>query len=368
MKHYFIKYKTNTKKKRQWLLLLLLLCFAVLTKGQNPAKAAENLYDEGKIEKIPAITRKKIEREDYREQERATKRLTILSYIYNDDSHKADSAMLELLQFEKEYKLMKEDSATEFQYLYETYRTSPVYSAGLIGGFNCSQVSISNAFGVNNVNKNKGKYTSEGLGFQVGLSFSVYLDFILQGLQAYADVVFQKNQFKYTNKLYDFSRLEITETQTWINPSFSLSYSINLGKQKSYFDAGKFKRIKPFVLAGITPSFLLTDYCKPFREYDGFRDIKSAKIGLEKLRNRVNFAVHAGVGVKVKFPMSYLFFDVRYYKGFFNQVNRKNRYSIPELIYNYYYIDNDFKLNNFSFRLGYRYLIYRPKKKKYSNK
>jgi Neuraminidase (sialidase) len=72
----------------------------------------------------------------------------------------------------------------------------------------------------------------------------------------------------------------------------------------------------------------------------------------------------AGIKVKDVIGRGYIFFNIRYSYGLNNIVNSKNRYSNPVLMYNYLYIDNNYKINSFQYSIGYSYPLYKPKLKK----
>ena len=52
-----------------------------------------------------------------------------------------------------------------------------------------------------------------------------------------------------------------------------------------------------------------------------------------------------------------LFLQALYMKSFVNVVESDSRYEESDLLFNYYYQDDDFKLNNFSIELGYSYIL-----------
>ena len=74
----------------------------------------------------------------------------------------------------------------------------------------------------------------------------------------------------------------------------------------------------------------------------------------------------AGAGINYKVKKGNVFLDLRYNYGFQNIVKTEQRYQNDlnnDLLYRYYYLDDDFKLNNFAFTIGYAYNIYKPVKK-----
>ena len=87
-------------------------------------------------------------------------------------------------------------------------------------------------------------------------------------------------------------------------------------------------------------------------------------VQLKEQRNNINFFLTGGLGLKYKMPMAFLFLDLRYNYGLTNSVDEATRYANKELTYKYYYVDDNFFVNNAIVSIGYERLFYKPKKKK----
>lgn len=350
-----------------FIVISFLLSVLVFDSEAQPwLKKAEDMYDDGQVEKIPDITKRKVKKDIARDQELQARRLTILSHIYNDQWRAADSSMLSFLEFENEYQLLREDSATEFQYLYNSYRTTPVFALGVVGGGNFTYVRPTNIYGTYNLNNSKGDYSPKSVNFQFGFQFTLYLDFIIDGLSAAIELQYFRNKYQYSNQLFDFTKLNIEETQSWLRVPLYFSYALGFKKKNLYYSSNLWSKIRPFAIAGISPAMMINSNCQAIRTYtdDSHNDIKGSDISLKELRSRINLWGMVGAGVKYKVKMGYVFCDLRFYYGIFNHVAKDNRYSNNELIYNYYYIDNDFKTNFALISFGYKRLIYIPRKLK----
>ena len=70
-------------------------------------------------------------------------------------------------------------------------------------------------------------------------------------------------------------------------------------------------------------------------------------------RNNTDFGLLGGIGLNWKFdPAWQLFVEFRYTYGLTNIVNDGNRYSDQNLIFNYFYLDDDLKISNGLFTIG----------------
>src|SRR5690606_1268010 len=83
----------------------------------------------------------------------------------------------------------------------------------------------------------------------------------------------------------------------------------------------------------------------------------------ESLRNMFNVSVVAGLGAKFRLGRNFLIVEARYNRFLLNSVNKTNRYSNPELVYQFAYVDNDYRMDNFSLSVGFEKSFYKPRKK-----
>ncbi|MCK5170420.1 MAG: hypothetical protein KAQ75_11125, partial [Bacteroidales bacterium] len=113
-----------------YLSVIFLLLFSSIALAQQTDCAfkleeAENLYETGILDSIPAMLRScVIEGFDDDELIRAYK-LLILTYLFEDYQEMAEFTMLKFLKKFPEYELKAIDQV-EFKYLYNSYQTVPV--------------------------------------------------------------------------------------------------------------------------------------------------------------------------------------------------------------------------------------------------
>jgi len=72
-----------------------------------------------------------------------------------------------------------------------------------------------------------------------------------------------------------------------------------------------------------------------------------------KRKSAWNFGVIYGAALQYNRPKGSIVLNCTYFNGANNIVNTENRYSNPQLMHEFYYIDDDLRLNNLSIGLGY---------------
>ncbi|HBS88364.1 MAG: hypothetical protein A2W91_17395 [Bacteroidetes bacterium GWF2_38_335] len=340
--------------KKLLIIAFLFIGFAgALHSQQNCAvilKEAEKMFDNGVIENVPALLDECLKNGFSKDEKIRAYRLIIISYLFDDKKDKAEEYMLKMLKLEPEYEINQSVDPSEFISLLDKYRTLPVYSLGVFGGVNYSAIRVTQIYGVNNVSNTAYEYNSSGMGYQFGIRVNRY---IYKGFEASAEFGLAQSNYEYIDSLYDYAVVSFDEKQTRIDIPISFTWQLEL------------KKIKPFVRVGFNNSLMLNAFGTSVRRYtdNSHRDITGSDIGLDEFRSKYNASVIGAIGAKYKIKRGHLFLELRYMYGLMNQVNENNRYSSPELIYKYYYIDDDFTLNNYMLSFGYMYSFYKPKKK-----
>ena len=101
------------------------------------------------------------------------------------------------------------------------------------------------------------------------------------------------------------------------------------------------------------------------REYSdaAFAPEPETKVNTSDQSSLLNISVMANAGVRYKIGLTgKLIFDVRLGMGMMNQSRVNNRYENSQLLFQYYFLPDDFLLHNLSFNIGYSQLLYKPKK------
>jgi hypothetical protein len=361
--------------KKQACLFLFLIC--VLSPGifgQNLdeiLKEAGQNFDKGEFGMV--IRQLNPYRNTPNRSDRARVHLLLAeTYLTTGRYDAADSSMRTILRATPGIE-MDPDNPDMLQ-LYNSFRTEPVLFLSLGGGPNITRAYPYANYGIGNTSEQSGVYTDFTYGFQVGAGISVAL---ARNLELGVELYYFNKKYLFRDSLLTnalsspapFS-LEFTEIQSWIDVPVMFTYT--------YRPKSRNRGIFPFVSAGLTYNYLFGATLKglqrsarggdalepftPIADDDRF-DLMPAE-GLP-LRRRHNFSATVGAGAKLRIGATkYLALGFRYNVGFRNLVETQNRYSNPDLIYRFGYIDNDFRIDNLSATLSFIAPVYFPKKKK----
>jgi len=315
-------------------------------------KKAQSYYVDGELERIPVLLKSCMESGFYRQEKIEAYKLLISTYLFQDMDNKADSIMLKLLQYEPEV-TMNRNEDIEFIKLFETYQTQPSFSLGLTAGMNAPMIQFINTYTTSGYGSLSNIRSSPLPGAEFGLNFGHSL-----GRELYLKYGANFRKLSYTNVLdLDDSTFTTFEEST-LSVDFPISFSISLKTKKNVF--------KPYFKLGLTPTLLFMDdaYVQKQLESQNIEDISGPKIDMLNERRMFNLISSVSLGVKYKIPRAFISFEVQFNRSLMNQWSGNPRYSVGLLTYNYQYVDQDFRINFFSFSLGYDYLLYKSKKKK----
>lgn len=314
----------------------------------NKLKEAESNYENGLIEEIPEMLKPCMKNGFTKEEKIRGYKLIIKSHLFNQDMSNAAQAMLDFLRDYPEYLPETTTDGLDFIKLHNRFETLPYLTMSVFAGANTSSVSVIQPYTLDD--NEQQSYTYGTPGFQLGLQFSrpfyQYFDISL-------GVELQRHTFQYTGKSFGFSKLTLQERQTKLTiPALgTFIYPI--------------KKWHPFIALGFNISYLMSDQATPTRIYtdNSNDDITGTDIDMLIHRQKIIPNLVAELGVRYKIPEGYFFFKTAYQLGLMNQTNTNARYDNPELMYIYYYLDDDFKINNLSFSIGYTRMLYKPKPK-----
>jgi len=340
-------------------ILILLLVVAVSGQQQDcvfKLQEAEKLYSDGLIENIPGLLNPCIRKGLAKEDKLQAYKIVILSYLFDDDQENAEKTMLEFLKFNPEYEISPTDPE-EFIYLFNSYSNNAIYSFGISGGLNLTNIFIREQWGNYDYNSSTDEYKAAGFGYQVRLNINRY---IADNLEFVFEIMLKQNKFENMVTIPDFNnnnfnQQTFSETQTRFEVPLSITYDFEYGK------------IKPYLRAGASIGYLINTFSKIQRSYidnSTNADLKSPDLNISDYRNKFNYWGVIGGGIKYRIPRGYIIFDVRYNIGLLNQTNINNRIiKDSEQTWKYHYMDDNFILNNGSVSVGYVYLLYKPERK-----
>lgn len=146
---------------------------------------------------------------------------------------------------------------------------------------------------------------------------------------------------------FDNWDLNMDEKLTYLNISIELKYSPKIDFP-----------IKPYIQFGGYAGYLVfesnnfSSNYKPSSESYSIENLSS----LDR-RNRFDVGLVGALGLNYKLGAGQVFVQASYFNSMRNAVDESTRYSNKQLVYTYYYLDDDFKLSNVAIGAGYSFFI-----------
>jgi len=337
--------------------LLLAIIYTIGAQENNNCalnlREAQDQYDAGIIQGIDSLISGCLENGFTREEKLQAYKLLINALIFDDNHQSAENYMLSFLRKFPEYKIAATDPS-EFVDLMEQFDNTPRSSIGLIVGGNMVNIRTIEPFSLYGTKDAEADYSFSGIGFNAGLVFNINLG---RFVEIALEPMYVQNSFEYTAQPYSFAAVKYTEKQDKIDLPVSCLIS---------FGTANFV---PYARLGAKASYLLSASSNSERGYinifEPVNDVTGSSVDILDQRLQYNFWAVVGGGIRYKIPGAFIFLDVRYNLGIQNQVNTDSRLNgNDDNTWLYFYRQDDFYLDDFSFSVGIAKTIYRPKRKK----
>ena len=348
---------------------ILLLAFFTLSAtfgySQNCVQnleAAQQRYDEGRIQDIEGLLKSCVRQNVFTKAEQAqAHRLLTLAYIYLEESTEAEYHMLELLKTYHEFEINPAIDPTEFINLHKRFRTKPLFNIGARYIVNFTQpmvTELNGSFDLSGDNADRGTYNTvfNFIGFGLNFEYPLSDHWVLYPELQYSSKSIEKitTQAGLTTDEPYFT-LTNFESQSWFSVPVSIKYLFNVSRAfKLYLNVGA---SFDYLVAASKPG----DNAQ--LEVFGAAPV-SFTIEKQNDHNRINFAVLGGGGATYKIGEGFLSLEARYSYGL-TQVSNPSQALIPSdgrQLGNMLIQDDGYSLNNIYVSLGYTANIYIPKK------
>lgn len=308
---------------------------------------AENLFNAGLVEQVPELLAACLESGFTKAEEHSAYQIIIRSYLYEDKINMAEATMLEFLKKNPEYKISPTDNA-DFVYLFNKYDVKPVIQLSGNIGTNYTFISViqENSTSGSPLSKDYGNETfSFAAGLEAKISFGKYFEFG-------AGIDYSQVTFSYKEPFLDFSETYYPETQ--------IRLDIPL---RGYYYPLSFSGLSPYVSLGAAASFNVSTVASVSANNTDVNNIiphTGPDENRTESRHFLEPLLIGGIGCKYKLPMSYIFIDISARLGTLNQYKE----GLPaNSEWFYYSTDDQFRINNLRFSLGYTYIFYKPGRK-----
>mgnify|MGYP000418554949 CR=1 FL=1 len=307
----------------------------------NNLDLAKKMYNQGRFDE--AVTLINTCSEIQTNQVSKWQGLHLLSqcYLGLNDFKKAKAAAEDMLEKNPLYKPSIIDDTKEFVNLLKGVRVVPRFSIGLstAAGININYPNVMNSYGITTDKKTYKNGKARQFGVFAGYGFS-------EKLSLNTGVMYIENNYSLNYKVQKFT-FSYSETMNYLQIPLFARYQI--------LSKGKFKA---FAQAGIYTGFLTkSKYNMERTSPDEFDNTKLKSIDITENRAKTVLGALTGLGVSYKWREGHVFADINYQYSFSNINKSENRLSNENLIYNYYYIDDDLRLNNLTLSLGYTFYL-----------
>lgn len=348
-------------------LLLVFLTSAMSAFAQDQCaislNEAEDKYDQGRLYEIPELIQSCINEGFTDEEKIRAYRLLTLTYLFLNYQGKAEESYLKLLKLSPEYQSNDELDPMEIINMHNKYTTKPIFylTFGKIG-VNFSHANVLLDYSISQSHNNSDKYSSiPGFQFGIGAEMVIYQNLHLSG-----ELFISRKSLHLTDTHWDFYSTNMDIVHTELEVPILLKYNFFKGK------------VNPFVSGGVSPGFLVGSTIQNIegiyrqKGEDGGADVvfpvqSRPKIGTHEMKNRFNYSILFGGGINYKIGLNYLVFEARYSVGMLNVTDVNNRWREDftagrDLKFPPGQVDDDFKINNLSFFIGYVRPLYKPRK------
>ncbi len=288
-------------------------------------------------------------------------KLLCLSYIYLEESVKADEAMLNLKRTDPYFVPNPQVDPAEFVALFNTFRKNPIYRIGVKLGGNFSRPNVIES--VSAVELGAGSGFKPLFGLQLGAAADLP---IFNKITLHGELLYLQHRYEIAEKVRAGTDIETgetltneftgIETQSWVSLPISIEYTYLNPNSKLH------KKFNPFVAAGFSIDYLLGAKISGERQREGEASIPESSINVE--REKINLSVMASTGIKIKIASGLFVADVRYLYGISKVSSSETAFKNQKLLWEYGYADPVFKMGAFAVNVSYVQDIFKPKKLK----
>lgn len=361
-------------------LAIFFICFGYAVYCQNCTQKlnqAEDDYEAGRLLGIPdQIYDCLILKQFSKEEEVRARKLLALVYIFTDQESQSEQAMINLLKAEPEHRLDPQVDPAELFFLYNQFRTAPIFRISFKAGLNTTNVVVIEDYATHNVLVHKNFYngaTTDGKDSYTVPTDSSNTDYDALSSRAYSlwgEITAQREVYKgvdvsagvqYRVSSYNLDsyinqvnlKSTVTNSQTYMRLPILGSYT--------FWSDDRDRNLLPYGFVGFSFDYLLKASASGSRS-GGTAFAREFDLINSDQVNRLNYSFTAGVGVKFRMKTHFLTVEGRYDTSRRNYINGAERYTNPDYTFDLAMVEPALSLDFLSISVGYTLSIYNPKK------
>jgi len=301
-------------------------------------KNADQAFEQGNFDVSVKLLKESLSKCNLTKLEKIqANKLLILSFLKIDNLEEAEKTANTIMKIDPNFKADKFKDDPKLSAIFEKFRPTPFFRAGFNAGINRTMVDVINTYSIVHADDKEGlsQYNSK-TGFQLGAS-AEYRTF--KNLWVNLGVQFRQSQYQHLLDSIEGSTVDFSERLTYFDIPLSLKYYIIE------------KKFSPYVQAGANFSFLTNALSTTIREES--QDL----VNRTDYRNANMLGFFGGAGLAYKLKGLQLYVDFKYFNFSENLNKEGTRYADLTNVFKYYYIDDDFRLNNWQINAGVNFNI-----------
>ena len=326
--------------------LIPLFCFMLFpalaqTDCNNYLDRASLMYREGRFTEAITVLKACAPADANEVNKWKVSRLLCQCYLGLNDIVAAKASAEDMLDKNPLYKPSLIEDSKEFVNLIKSVSVVPRFSLSLsfAAGLNISFPKVINSYTISTYTKNYKNGKAQQIGLFAGYNINKRL-----GFNAGVHYIVNNYSLEYTIQKLNF---KYSESLNYLQTHLFARYQV---KAKGDF--------KVFVQAGGWSGFLIqSKYSISQTDSNGVKDDELLRIDATSIRNDKIFGVMGGVGISYKLGEGHVFAEMNYQNSFSKINNPEKRIDNQNLIYRYYFIDDDLSINNLTFSLGYTFYL-----------
>jgi len=328
---------------------LLLLVFGLKAQSDcsEQLRLAQSRYDAGLLDEIPGILESCMAKGFTNEEKITAYKLLIQTYLFSDMPEMADKVMMNFLR-EFPSQTTSTNDTQEFVNLFKTYRTDPIMKIEASVGGILTLPFVKEFYGLEDLNKVYPEYSSGGwFGAEVN-----YIDNLFGDFDGSFGLSFSYMQVGYWNIPYEFTEVSATYNNIYFGVPLALRYNKRL------------LGIDFFAKGGFEPVYLLSSNIAFTRTRVGATDDITGTESVIDLQRKFDIRPMLAVGANVKIGNFKLLITSGVKFGTIMPTESSTRYKglNEEMYQKYYFIMDDYFINQAFINFSYVFSIYNPKK------
>lgn len=309
----------------------------------NYLDVAKNLYNKGQFEESLSTLKSCSSNEQDKIKQWQSSRLLAQSYLGLHDLKMATSAAEDMLQINPLYKPSLIEDNREFVNLIKSVTIVPRFSLSLsaAAGINISYPNVITSYGITDDGKTYKNGKAKQFGLYAGYSYSKLLS-------AHTGIIYAENNYALSYSIKD-QNIKYQETLNYLQIPLFVRFQIKpKGNFKVFAQTGGLVGFLTKAKYDIENTVVTPDY-----QYT----VNLKSMDMASSRTKSIYGALLGVGASYKFREGHVFGEINSQYSFTN-INKENtRLNNDNLVYNYFFIDDDLRLNNLTFSLGYTFYL-----------